>query len=163
MNKLDAFKILGLSGEITPEIIKCTYRRASMKYHPDRNPSGLEMMQLVNAAYQEIKDYNGKADISSDTAKYGENLCTALNNIINLGLDIEVCGAWIWVSGDTKTHKEILKENGFKWAPKKMRWYYRPNDYKSRAQGTWSMNKIREIYGSDAIKNEQRFLSTTFS
>ena len=162
MNKLDAFKILGLSGEVTPETIKDTYRRACMKYHPDRNPSGLEMMQLVNAAYQEIKDYSGKADISSDTAKYGENLCDALNNIINLGLNIEVCGAWIWVDGNTKAHKETLKENDFKWAPKKMRWYYRPSDYKSHARGNWSMDKIREIYGSDTIKNKQQRLAGAY-
>ena len=27
------------------------YRKACMKYHPDRNPSGEHMMKLVNAAY----------------------------------------------------------------------------------------------------------------
>jgi len=159
MNKQDAFKILGLYGEVTPIIIKDTYRKACMKYHPDRNPSGTEMMQLVNAAYQEVRDFTGDTEVSDVSDKYCENLSNALNNIIKFGLNIEVCGAWVWVDGNTKPHKDTLKNNGFKWASKKLRWYYRPEDYKSSGRGTWSMSKIRERYGSDTVDNKQDLLA----
>ena len=151
VNKKDAFKILGLSGEINPDIIKQAYRRASMKYHPDRNPSGKEMMQLVNMAYQAIKNFVGDAEISINASQYGETLSQALNEIIGLGLNIEICGAWAWVSGNTKPHKETLKKTGFKWAAKKCRWFYRPADYKSCSRGHWSMAKIRGVYGSKNV------------
>jgi len=36
-----------------------------------------------------------------------------------IGVDIEICGAWVWVTGDTRTHKEVLKENGYKYASKR--------------------------------------------
>lgn len=147
MNHYDAAKILGLSGEITPDLVKTAYRQASMKYHPDRNPAGTEMMKLVNEAYQVLKDFSG--DVKEQQADYGDLLNEALNAIINLpGLFIEICGAWLWVSGDTRTHKITLKEAGFQWAPKKKLWYYRPEQYRSRARGNVDMDEIRTKYGS---------------
>lgn len=151
MNEQDAMKILGLVGDLTPELTKKEYQKACMKYHPDRNPAGLEMMKLVNVAYETLKDFTGASKVSGDIAEYGEDIYNALKAIITLGLDIEVCGAWVWVGGNTKEHKEVLKENGFKWAPKKLKWYYRPSDYKSFNRGTWSMDQIRTSYGSDKV------------
>ena len=57
MDMRDACKILELSGVINAEDIKKAYRKACMKYHPDRNPSGEHMMKLVNAAYAVLKDH----------------------------------------------------------------------------------------------------------
>lgn len=36
-----------------------------------------------------------------------------LQQLTDLNLSIEVCGSWIWVSGDTKPHAKLLKELGF--------------------------------------------------
>ena len=32
------------------------------------------------------------------------------------GLEIEICGLWMWVGGETKKHKDALKDAGYKWA-----------------------------------------------
>ena len=48
MNTRDAAKILGLSGEVTPDLVTAAYRRAAMRYHPDRNPAGEEMMKAID-------------------------------------------------------------------------------------------------------------------
>ena len=56
MDIRDACKILELSGIVSAEEIKKAYRRACMKYHPDRNPSGEHMMKLINAAYDVLRD-----------------------------------------------------------------------------------------------------------
>lgn len=128
MNIKDALAILNIQlDNVTQEDIKTAYRRAAAKYHPDHNPAGLEMMKLVNVAYDTLKDYEGKAEPSA--MDYGGTINTALNAIINLGLKIEVCGSWVWVGGDTKPHKETLKAAGFMWAVKKRLWYFRPDDY----------------------------------
>lgn len=58
MDMRDACKILELSGVINADDIKKAYRKACMKYHPDRNPSGEHMMKLVNAAYAVLKDHS---------------------------------------------------------------------------------------------------------
>jgi len=149
MNQYDALKILGLSGQISQNDIKSAYKKACAKFHPDRNPAGLEIMKMVNVAYDVLKDYDGKASVSSNAAKYGDEMADALNQISGLGLNIEICGSWVWVRGNTKAHKETLKQAGFKWAPKKACWYFRPSDVKrSRSLGNYSMSAIREKYGS---------------
>ena len=152
MKLTDAAHLLSLSGSVTPEDVKQAYRRAAHKYHPDLNPAGAEMMKLINAAYEALKESSGNIDLEhldEKGADYPEAVNEALNAIIGLpGLDIEICGAWVWVFGDTKTHKTTLKEAGFKWAPKKKRWYFRPEDWASSSRGGVSMDDIRGKYGS---------------
>lgn len=158
MNKLDASKILNISGELTPAIIKTAYRKASALYHPDRNPAGAEMMKAVNEAYDTLKDFTGNLESESDN--YGETLSTALSSIINLaGLNVEVCGSWVWVTGETKTHKDALKENGFKWANKKKAWYLKPEGDKKRYRGNFSMDEIRSNHGSKKVNFKQNYLA----
>lgn len=153
MNQYDALKVLGLSGEVTPEQIKSAYKKACSKYHPDKNPAGLEIMKMVNVAYEVLKSYDGKATVTGDAAQYGDEMAKALNMISGLGLLIEICGAWVWVSGNTKNYKDALKSAGFKWAAKKLCWYFRPSDAKrSRSFGQYSMDIIRAKYGSVTVK-----------
>ena len=154
----DALSILSISGEYNPEIIKTAYRKACSIYHPDRNPAGLEMMKLVNIAYETLKDESGKAidSNSADISSYGTDIFNALSAIIHMGFDIEICGAWVWLHGDTKPHRELLKESGFKWAPKKMLWYFRPADYKSKGRGKFSMDEIRNTHGSERFTMKER-------
>jgi curved DNA-binding protein CbpA len=163
MARRDALNILGIDLEIiTSEITKQAYRRAAQKYHHDRNPAGLEMMQLVNAAYETLKDFSGRIESNEHetvNTHYGEEINEALNAIMGLNLEIEICGSWVWVSGNTKPHKEKLKEADFKWSSKKIRWYFRPADYKPRPHQAWSMEKIKEVYGSKIVKNEQQKLA----
>lgn len=157
MNISDALSILSIVGEYNPQIIKKAYRKACAQYHPDRNPAGLEMMKLVNQAYEELKDKSGEQKKNdNDLSSYGEDIFNALSKIIHLGFDIEICGAWVWLHGDTKPHKELLKEAGFMWAPKKMLWYYRPSDYKSRGRGRFSMDEIRNTHGSEKVTMKER-------
>lgn len=156
MSHADALKILSLSSSAEFEDIKKAYRRASMQYHPDRNPAGLEMMKLVNAAWACLSDFvPGSEKDQFDASQYGEDLNNALNAIIDLGFDIEICGSWVWVSGDTRPHRETLKAAGFKWAPKKMMWHFRPAEWRSFSRGQWDMEKIRERHGSVTLKNKQ--------
>lgn len=157
MNAYDACRILNLSSDYTPETVKKAYRLACSKYHPDRNPAGQEMMKLVNSAYEFLKDKSGQSTVNQET-DYSQELMNALNAVIGLpGLVVELCGAWAWVSGDTKQHKDILKEHGFKWARKKVMWYFRPEDAKVYSNGKKTIDEIREKYGS---KNFQKNILT---
>ena len=76
-----------------------------------------------------------------------------LNKLFALdGLEIEICGNWIWIKGETKKHAKVLgrKEGGIGcfYASKKEAWYYRPAEYKSRGGKGKSMDAIRAKYGS---------------
>ncbi|KTC84378.1 MULTISPECIES: J domain-containing protein [Legionella] len=152
MNQYDALKVLGLSGEVTADQIKAAYKKACSKYHPDRNPAGLEIMKMINVAYEVLKSYDGKSTVTVEAAQYGDEMAEALNSISGLGLSIEICGAWVWVSGNTKDHKDALKSAGFKWTAKKLCWYFKPSDaVRCRSFGQYSMETIRAKYGSVSV------------
>ena len=61
-----ALEILGCKAGISFDEVKKAYRAASSKYHPDRNVAGLEMMQLVNAAWSALSDYDASVEIETD-------------------------------------------------------------------------------------------------
>ena len=155
MKKNDAAKILGIEGSITPEIVATAYKRAAMKFHPDRNPAGLEMMKAINEARDTLKDFTG--DTEQGPSNYAAELNDALNIAVELyGCKIEVCGSWVYVTGDTRAHKDTLKEAGFRWASKKLAWYFRPDDWKSANRGRWSMDRIRDTHGSVNVPGRQQ-------
>lgn len=162
MNKYDALKILGITEKtITEEIVKTAYRQVSLKFHPDRNPAGHQMMILINEAKEVLKEETYPFDYKNDEGyNYGEEINAALNKIINLqGVVIEICGAWVWVSGNTKEHWPTLKEAGFKFsAPKKMV-YFRPEYAQTRRykKDGLSMDEIRGKYGADKIKTKNPY------
>jgi curved DNA-binding protein CbpA len=155
MNKFEAVKMLNLSGNITQGAIKKAYRLACSKYHPDRNPAGLEMMKLINIAFDVLSK---EPDFSFENkTEYDSKLNDAINAVINLeGVTVEVCGLWVWLSGNTRAHKDAIKEAGYFWASKKMMWYFRPEDYKSGNRGTFDIDRIRERHGSQIIEKEER-------
>lgn len=160
MQTKDALAILNIhSNLVSSADIKTAYQKAVSLYHPDRNPAGLEMMKIINLARDALKDFEGSLD-KTNNKNYGEILNNALNSVIDLGLTIEICGAWIWISGDTKPHREILKRAGYKWAAKKTCWYFRAEENRSYNRSSWSMDKIRQAYGSQAAKDkEKKFFS----
>jgi hypothetical protein len=62
------------------------------------------------------------------------------------GLEVELCGTWIWVSGETKPVKDTLKSMGLKWSHDKGKWYL--VGYKSNTIRHYTMDEIRRFHGS---------------
>lgn len=54
MSASEAEQILGLSGKYSAAQVKSSYRKMSLKHHPDKGGS-TEMMKKVNAAYEMLK------------------------------------------------------------------------------------------------------------
>lgn len=154
MNKFQALQILGLTGTVTKADIKIAYLRKAKEFHPDRNPAGTEIMKMINVAYELVKDEDNIVVFeNAEMANYPESLAAALNALQGLDLLIEICGLWIWVSGDTKAHKTALKAAGYHWSPNKSMWYFRPAKAKSRkymapSKAEWSMDEIRTTFNS---------------
>lgn len=149
MNKSEALNILGVSESYTPETLKAAYRKLISQYHPDRNPLGLQMTQLLNEAYELVKDCSGEAE--SEAEGFCEAILNALRGVSGLGLTVEMCGTWVWVSGDTKPHKELLKSLGYRWSSKKIMWYYHSGEKKSWGRGRYTIDEIRERHGSRGV------------
>ncbi|MBV7300729.1 J domain-containing protein [Enterovibrio paralichthyis] len=163
MNVTDAMNLLNISGTVTQAEIKKAYKAASIRFHPDRNPAGAEMMKAINAAYDYLKGLGDSVTMQADAKAYdfGEELSQVLNQLLELnGITIEICGNWIWVTGDTKPHAKRLgrKEGGIGcyFSKKKTAWYYRPDEYKSRSRSSMSLDEIRVAHGSEVYRGEGR-------
>lgn len=73
------------------------------------------------------------------------------------GIEIKIIGCFVWITGDTKPHKERLKALGFRWHSKKHCWYKSPDGYRRWGKGEYTMDEIRGMYPSMKInKNQQQ-------
>lgn len=145
------------------EQLKKEYRRLAMQYHPDRG-GDLRIMQAINAdydkAFQALKNAHNANPNAKPINETPEEFRAAISKIINLpGLVIELCGSWVWVSGETMTHREALKAAGYRWAPKKRMWYWRSDKDASHSRKTQSMDYIREKYGSEILTTDRERLT----
>jgi curved DNA-binding protein CbpA len=150
----------------TLEELKKEYRKLCKMYHPDKG-GAVETMQELNNEYD--KAFNAIKDGYNSNLKEGQRRCEempeeyreVLEKIINLeGVEIELCGYWLWVSGNTKANKEELKPLGFKWAKKKedySLWFWHPEKHGVTSRGKYSMDKIRDIHGSEKISSKNTF------
>ena len=131
----------------TIEELKKEYKTLCKKYHPDicKQENATEIMQEINSEYEEkIK-----------TATQGNS------NIINELLDIEsliieIIGVFVWVSGDTRTHKEKLKELGYRYSSNKKMWYYvLKKDLKYRRGTKRTIEQIKNKYGCRTVSKNK--------
>ena len=150
----------------TLEELKKTYRRLAMQYHPDRGGDN-ETMAAINNAYEktfeDLKTRNNrKANANQQGYRYtNETAADYINIIAQLlkfdGLIVELCGYWIWVSGNTYAAKETLKATGFRWSTSKKKWYFDTltgNKEKKHFCGRTSMAQIRMKYGSVTFEGD---------
>lgn len=161
MNINEALNILNLSGTVTKEEITKAYKKMAIKYHPDRNPAGAEVMKAINAAFEFLSNLESETFTHTDSENaynFSEELESIIKELKNLsGIIIEICGNWIWVSGNTKAHKDTLKALGCFWANQKKKWYYRPSEHKSRKHAkSWEMDEIRAKYGSSTFTTQNQ-------
>lgn len=141
----------------TLEELKKEYRRLAMQNHPDRGGDE-QTMKEINAEYkalfQQLKDkHNATADEAHKTTETSEEFREVIDFLMNLdGITAELCGAWVWVSGDTRRWKEELKAHGFKWSSNKKMWHWQHEEDGSRwFKGKRTMSEIREKYGSQVF------------
>ena len=81
-----------------------------------------------------------------------DDIDKALAALKELPLTIEIVGEWIWVSGDTKPHKDTLKEYGLIWARKKQMWFWRHPDSRVFSRRETDMDTIKARYGVIAVQ-----------
>lgn len=144
------------------EDLRKAYKKLSKELHPDLNEGKEEDFKKMLNEYHEIKKNGFKTNTNTDNnqAKYDyNNLSDAMKKavmaVINLeGVIVEIVGSWVWLSGDTYKHKDILKTNGFKWGAKKKMWYFTETKRKGGYSKRKSMNDIRNTYGSKKAEKE---------
>jgi curved DNA-binding protein CbpA len=152
------------------DAIKSAYKGLLKKYHPDINPDGLKFAQLIT----EAKDFLIKAHKEGwfkESWSFASNAeSTILNEMEEAlsslkgknGLEVEICGTWLWIGGETKYWAKFLgglkhkdERKMFSYAGKKQKWFWKPADYKKRSRRVWEMDEIRNSFGSRKFDNEE--------
>lgn len=137
----------------TLDELKKSYHAAAMKYHPDRGGNE-ETMKDINAEYaarfQAIKQSNNTQNTAHATSESAGDFMQIIDHLLRLdGLEIELCGRWLWIGGNTKPHKEELKACGCRWSKRKGLWsWHFAEEGDIWRRGTKTMSQIRSKYGS---------------
>ena len=149
----------------TLDELKAEYRRLAMANHPDRG-GDVETMKQINAdhdaAFEILKKrHNESADEYHQTTETAEEFRDIIEALLKLdGLTVELCGCWLWISGNTREHKEALKAAGCRWSKKKAMWYWRHTEdgrsyYRSKStEETKISERKNDIEMSIERKNE---------
>ena len=131
---------------------KKIYKQLAKILHPDKIGGDEESFKLLNAFYNELIEHK---IYFSNNVKIDIELEKVISLILHLDdVVIELVGQWVWVSGDTKEHKEKLKELGFKWASKKKMWHL--GELKRRNHKEQSIEDIKAKYGSETLKSKEK-------
>ena len=107
--------------------VKAEYKRYVQRLLPREGNAGdpSELVHVENE-YHEISQRPKFQDLTEEVKEEYLGYPNKVKILIRLGLDLEMCGSWLWVSGNTIDHKEQLKELGLRYSPNKKMWYYRP-------------------------------------
>lgn len=152
----------------TTQELKDMYRQLCKTHHPDKGGT-VAGMQEINTQYEAAVEriLSGKQDEYTESSFYRTRqeetevearVREAIEKIAHIdGLDIEIIGAWVWVGGDTRSHKDTLKASGYFWMHKKSLWAFVGKASKSR--GNTSLDDMRQKYGSEKVKSSSRRLS----
>lgn len=148
----------------TAEELKTLYKKLARKNHPDLG-GDLETMKKINAEYDEmyerLKNIHEAADgktYEKATTETPEQFRNIIDNLVIYDVTIDLVGSWIWVTGNTYTAKEILKELGFKWASKKKAWYWHADEDGVRRKSKMTLDEIKEKYGCESFKGKKAIL-----
>lgn len=147
----------------TLEELKTQYKKLAMKHHPDMGGTESDMKE-INAEYDslfdELKNVRKSAagetyTTKTETKETPNEFKNIINTLISLeGIKIEICGTWLWITGNTYAHRKALKELHFRFSKSKSAWYYHTEDYKKTSNKTFTLNQIRDLYGSETISKE---------
>lgn len=163
----------------TLDELQTLYRKLLNEIHPDKHAGEspeqiagwtVKTQQLnaeyaITAAKLRATDAKAKAKASGKpeptTADFDswavvdEEIRKQIEKIVFLpDIEIEICGFWVWVSGETKPVRHELKAAGYLWAPKKEKWYFA--GVPSSSRGSIPMEDIRARYGSTKVPTQKR-------
>lgn len=141
----------------TLEELKKQYRKLVFQHHLDKGGDADKMKAVNNeydALFSKLKDIHQTKDGETYTARQtsaetADQFKDLINELMKMDdIEIEIIGCFVWVTGNTKIHKEKLKELKFQWHSKKLAWYLKPDNYRCKSRKSYEFDEIREMYGT---------------
>lgn len=148
-------------GVQTLEELKREYKRLAKLLHPDCGGTDAEMAALNNQ-YDELSARLPKTNAAGETyqpqtREAPEAFRAAVMAALNLdGVELELCGCWLWATGDTRPHKDTLKAAGYRWSANKAAWYWHEEGYRKHSGKHYTLDDIRAMHGSASVSADPR-------
>ena len=147
----------------TAEELKKAYHRMAAKLHPD-NGGDAEQFKAMKADYEKafelLKNVHMNAEgetYRKETTETAAEFMDIIEKIIHFdGVKAEIIGSWIWLTGNTMIYKDEIKAAGFWWSKSKRAWYYNGETEHRRRRGHYSMNGLRDKWGSVEVEAEKQ-------
>ena len=141
---------------------KQLYKKLCVKLHPD--VSGYDStadFQRMQAEFEKFRP--GKEKFEGEFAQWdATEYAFIINQLIKIGgISIEICGSWIWLSGDTKPVKEKIKAFDTResmrrgWSKNKAMWYFSPKGYRKRSSKKMEYEEIKNMFGSQRVRKDE--------
>ena len=103
--------------------------------------------------------HTSKTTTASETAAAFRAI---IDKLITLdGITIEIVGSWLWLTGNTYQHRDTLKALRFSWSKSKKAWYWHSEPYIKRSRKTFTMNELKDLYGSTTVTKSNMALKLT--
>lgn len=152
------------------EDVKETFRDLAKKLHPDCGGDAEEfkkMMAEYTVVFNRLKnvhrtgekktEQNAEQKTEQRTDYSAEEFADIINKVIFMdGVEIEIVGTWIWLSGNTYNYKDEIKAAGFFWSSKHKKWYYNGSKKKSKKHSKLTYEQVKDIHGCKTVKTAQQ-------
>lgn len=143
--------------------LKKAFLKLAKRLHPDNGGNASDFQEMKNEFDKLVKHFEmfGKYADDNETSENNSFDFGLYADIISKlagldGLIIELVGTWLWVSGETFPHKDVLKSLKFRWSSKKKAWYFHFEPYHKRSKKQYSLDDIRTMFGSQTFKGASR-------
>ncbi|MAF44171.1 MAG: hypothetical protein Unbinned7913contig1002_48 [Prokaryotic dsDNA virus sp.] len=118
--------------------VKQAYKKYAFKLHPDKQGGNHNLFVEMQADYlNRLKELDGEINKGFDgkdhkyyyNQKVEQEVMNKITELLKLeapDIDIELVGTWLWISGNTRKYKDILKSLKFRWNSKREKWSFVP-------------------------------------
>ena len=151
------------------EGMRAAYRRLVMEFHPDKHHANeaekwTELFKALQNEYDEVlQGISGEAYETERTSYAKEKtIQEKLEELMRIpGIVIDLCGCWLWITGDTFNAKDTLKALGFKWSKSKKSWCWglTMTDRKKQRAKYSKLEDVYNAFGRESFKSADEVMS----
>jgi hypothetical protein len=138
--------------------LRVEYKKLAFIHHPDISGyDSTEQMKQINAEYEKISgQLAALTNHEKSEIEFSDLYREKIEALLKIkGIVIELIGNWLWVTGETKENKEVLKSLDFKYAPKKKAWFFKNYRYfKTGKEKTF--DEIKTMYFSQRVGSSRK-------
>lgn len=144
-----------------PDDARKIYRTLVKMHHPDLG-GDTEVMKAINLQYESLlrrldgREYTRQQPTTDGRStwvyRYNEKtereIMAAVARVMraihesNQAIDCTVVGTWLWVTGETKPARHLLKAAGLWWNAKRSAWNWHPKGFSTRYNDNLTLDEI---------------------